>query len=520
MKNKQIPKCVKIQSIHLDKEQTIILRRLFKKCQKCKNHIYSQFGGIASLAKILDPKKLRTEMLRYYKKKGYLLPEKRYKFLNKHWVRSILDACANIKSNWSNLANELKKLIRENENLSTEEKSYLYYVVSVPSLWYAVLNRKHIEETSKMQEFGVSEERKRYLFNYLRRITRNRKPKVSKSNNLKSMSLDQKMYTIETDENESYVFIATDVPYKRIKVKLKSKWCYPETGNVQLVFYDNKKGKAYIEIHKAIKTKERELDKTQIIGIDKGYSTLLSCSSDKEYGIDIGELFNQKARKLNKMNTNRNYFFSLLRDYKKQLEEIEQILLAKPEEEELYKPYIETITDKIAHIEAHHIGSKRYNKQNKKAFEMIKNNVNHSIKQMIEAERPSKIIKENLTFDNGSSNKGRTFNQRMKNWNKGYLDERLEYVSSLYGIKTEDVNPAYTSQFCSQCGTKIIRKGEHHSIADCSNCGKLNANINAGKNILARYRDSEITIYTPYKKVEKILLERYKNNFSVNTEIL
>ena len=82
--------------------------------------------------------------------------------------------------------------------------------------------------------------------------------------------------------------------------------------------------------------------------------------------------------------------------------------------------------------------------------------------------------------------------------------------ADIYNIKVVYVSAAYTSQFCSICGAKLkSRTGEHKEIGNCPNCGEIDANINAAKNIKARLYDSEITLYTPYKKIEQILINRY-----------
>lgn len=528
MKNKEVQfilKCVKVESVYLSKEDTIILRRLFKKVMKCKNHIYGQFHGIKSLEKIQKPLKLRTYMINYYKDNNLMLPEKRYRFLNKHYVRALIDACSNLKSNWSNLANTLKTMVRENDNIEQSEKAYLYYILSSPSLWFSVLNRKDFKENNKLKSFKVLEERKHYLFNYLRRITRKKKFKTPKSFDLKSISLDEGIYSIETINNNSFINIATDISRQRIKVKLKSKWCYKDTGNLQLIFIDSKKGKAYIKIHKCIETKpktlktykeNKELDECTLntLGVDKGYHDLLSCSDNNEYGKSIGDLFTKYSNILNKRNTNRNYFIQLHKDYVNQLKEIDLLLQNEKDKDLKTKLLIlkKEILEKIKHIETYNLGNALYSKQNERIRNTIEQEINIAIKEMISTSNPSVIAKESLKFEK-TSNKGSRFNRNMSNWLKGFLDERLEHIAGLNGIEIEDVNPAYTSKFCAKCGAKLIkRKGKHSEIGICPNCGEINANTNAAKNILARLNDEEITLYTPYKKVDKILLDRYNKN--------
>ena len=130
------------------------------------------------------------------------------------------------------------------------------------------------------------------------------------------------------------------------------------------------------------------------------------------------------------------------------------------------------------------------------------------------AEKPTRLAKEDLTF---TKDKQKTkvkwkakLNNRLNSWHKGYLDDRLTYQGEYYHVKLQDVNPAYTSQFCPFCGAKILkRKGKHKEIAVCPNCGEFNANTGAAKNIKEELYDEEITLYTPYKEVKRIRETRY-----------
>ena len=189
---------------------------------------------------------------------------------------------------------------------------------------------------------------------------------------------------------------------------------------------------------------------------------------DKEYGVNLGELFTKEAVRLNKRNTNRNYFIQ----------------------------------------KGVKIGNKTYDKQRKKAKDNITKEINYAIRQMIKENSPKLIVKEELP-PKKNTHKGKFFNHIITNWLSGVLDERIEYICSLYSIETKDINPAYTSQYCNKCNAHLIeRKGKHHEIGICPNCGEINANTNASKNILDRLDDIEITLYTPYKKVKDILDSR------------
>ena len=154
---------------------------------------------------------------------------------------------------------------------------------------------------------------------------------------------------------------------------------------------------------------------------------------------------------------------------------------------------------------------KSYNRKRNRDKEIIRSYVNHEIKRMILTEKPSTIALEDLTFQSDSpKDKGKNFNRKMSTWIKGYIDERINYYAQLYDIKIVYVSAAYTSQFCAKCGARLEKRiGEHHEIGLCPNCGYINANTNAAKQVESRIHDKEITRYTNYKKVEQIMIDRY-----------
>lgn len=132
--------------------------------------------------------------------------------------------------------------------------------------------------------------------------------------------------------------------------------------------------------------------------------------------------------------------------------------------------------------------------------------INHHIRTCMEEMKPSETVLEDLSFVSDKKRSPRKdFNRRMASWQKGCLDERLDYLSRVYGAAVTHVNPAYTSQYCNHCGAKLgSRYGFHHEYADCENCGTVNANTNAAGNILDRRNDKKIMLYTPYRRVKWI----------------
>ena len=217
-----------------------------------------------------------------------------------------------------------------------------------------------------------------------------------------------------------------------------------------------------------------------------------------EYGEEFGQLISAETERIDKKNTNKNYFYSKKTELLKKLES------ANSKEE------TRQISQKLQDLERNHLGNKKYRKQHGKAVKRMESDINYNIRQCMKEMNPSEIILEDLTFTSDRKKQNRkSFNRKMASWQKGYLDERLIYIGKLFGAETEHVNAAYTSQYCSICGSRLgPRYGKHHELVDCEICGTVNANTNAAGNILARRNDKKIMQYTPYRRVKEICEER------------
>lgn len=100
--------------------------------------------------------------------------------------------------------------------------------------------------------------------------------------------------------------------------------------------------------------------------------------------------------------------------------------------------------------------------------------INYCIQEKIDV-----LSLENLKGQKLSNKKYRTYNWAFKD-----LLTKITYKAELEGIKVISVNPAYTSQTCSNCGSKSKDNRKSQSKFHCLNCGMtFNADVNASKNI-------------------------------------
>ena len=485
MKIGNVNKTVKFYSHSLSKDELSILEDTLQSRKCCRNYFYARFSGIEYLNK-LDFREIRNHLVNYEKDEM-----KKFHLLGRTWKMELSEVISNVKAMWVNTADEIKHYIRDNENLTSEDQHYLFYILKSKDLWVEALQFKKVSETKKLSTIQVSKD-KSYLIKLLCRYTRLAKPQISKSIHLKSIQLDTGMY----DLIDGNLNIQTNKKRSRLKIKLRNNVTIKK-GNIRVVL---NREKNILEVHKLILVPQKENNYSNDVGLDKGYTKMLSSSSGKEYGIVLGELLSKTSEYINQKNKTRNYYHSLIRNLEQELKE--NASLSKKDQKR--------IKQKIKRIKQHNLSKKTYIRHRNKDKEIIKSYVNHEIKRFILTEHPSRIALEDLKFESTFNKKMKNFNRKMSLWIKGYIDERLNYYADIYNIKVVYVSAAYTSQFCAICGTKLTsRTGEHKEIGNCPNCGEIDANINAAKNIKARLYDSEITLYTPYKKIEQILMDRY-----------
>ena len=458
-------KTIKLYSVKVDKEIIDELTLIAYRYSKVKNYIYQNYGSINGLTYVDKPNNLRDEWV----KSGFA---NQWKLSARYWKMALSEAFSNIKTTLSQTKTKIKDYIKRNI-INKQEAHYIRYILKSDKNLYKILTNQQVEIK---KEFNVD---KNKLHKLLKRLYRKYNPK-SLSKQYKSFMVDSAMYQVKNGLLE----IASLTPRKRLKIKLTSNITKTK-GNVRVVIdrYKNR-----IEIHYAINIKTKANNNSAIIGIDKGFKKLIATSNNRFYGENLSELLIKHSEKLNNKNKQRNKLNALKRKY-----------IEKSKTNPKY-------TKKLKNLYKFNLSKQKYYNRKNTTKENITKYINQSINNFINHEKPKVVVMEDLTFVTKNKHKlPKKVNRWLSSWLKGYIQNRLEYKLSVNQTELVNVNPAYTSQICSNCQSFGKRRGERFY---CKVCGGVDADYNASVNILNRFYDDKITLYTPYKKVKQILLLR------------
>ena len=460
---------VKIKANCSNNEDEILLIGTIQR--NIKNYVWARYSGIGSLLK-QSGWTIRDELIQ-----NDLLSKK----ITKTFSRTAIEQSAStIKANWVATKKKVKKAIIQNENLTEDDKHYLYLCLKHTPTLYNILNYKKVDyQTDYLKDLKVDVHR---LNNLLRRYVRRYKTKSH--TNKTNVIINPNIYKFDSINN---LFTFTGKKRNsRIKITLIGN--VPKLkGTLELV-KNQKTNQYYLHIPlDRIITKKEMTKKSEILGLDVGITDLITLSNGSVYGANSSELFYNLSDNL--VNKNRSRLFS----YKRELEQRIAV-----EQDSDKKSILEL---KLKNLNENNLGSKKRNAKISKYKSRIVSHINCELNKMLKEEDIEEIVREDLNWASKKKNVSRKQQNRFSTWSKGTLLERLSIKLAEKGIKETIVNPAYTSQVCCKCNHLGERKGKEFK---CSNCNlSIDADFNASINIKKRKFISEINIYTPYKEVKQ-----------------
>lgn len=453
----ELIKTVKQYSLPLSDEEIEILEITGKAFRNCRNYFFSRFHGIKSITKLENGRKLRDSLMNKNLENISRMPAR-------YWKIALVQVLGNLKTLLENIKLKIRKASYNNVNLSDADRHYINSILKYENCLSSVLNFKKLDKHI-YEKHNVNFRR---LNNLIRRYYRRYRGKIPYSLKTNFLLLDADMYRYE----KGMIAISTLKKGRRIPIKLKDERIFK--GNLtlkwdtRLIIY----GTAKMEI-------KIDANPKNVVAIDKGRRKLVTSTSGNSYGTGYSGLTRDLIEKQERKMKERQFYWNLYRKFMKS----EKTLKAK-------------------NVLANNLGKKKLNKLSERIREKSRSYINHELDLFFEAEKPTEIIKEDLTWENlNGKNKGKNFNRIINRWEKGYLDSQIEWKSEQRGIKITNVNPAYTSQICHICDSFGKRDGETFACPHCGN--EMDSDVNAAHNIMKRKQIKEINIYTSASKVKE-----------------
>ena len=160
---------------------------------------------------------------------------------------------------------------------------------------------------------------------------------------------------------------------------------------------------------------------------------------------------------------------------------------------------------KADNILRHNLGHRKWDRRQKQHNARVRDFLCQAAHSVVD--RAGTIACEDLTASMQSAKvMHRDTQRRLNGWVKGVMADTLISISRRRGTALVLVNPAYTSQIDSRTG---LLQGKRRWDRFYGLDGVvLDADTNAARNILARLYDDEITLYTPFREVKRLLRDR------------
>lgn len=444
-------------SFPLEKDAREKLDALGLKFMGTRNLFFSRFSGVRTIGKYGGKYDCRDQIIGENLISLAKIPAR-------YWKLALANVLGNIKTLIENVKQKIRKAMYNNQNLSTSDRHYMNTVLKKDKYLGEVLNMKKLSEYL-YEKFDVDFRRLNSLIRRYFRRYRGKTPYSVKSNFLVADSGTYKY------EDNKILKISTLISRKRIPVKMKEEKRL--AGNLIL------KWDECLHIYGTQKFEvPDEVPQENVVAIDKGESALITSISGRQYGNEYRNINKELIERQVEKNKNRSRIFQHMKELERKGE-----------------------MEKAGNMRTYNLGKKKQEKFSNRIRERSRSYINRTVNEFLDAELPSEIIKEDLGWEKKSRKKGKGFMARISRWEKGVLDDSLEWKAYKSGIMVTNVNPAYTSQVHHECG----KFGKRNSRSfRCPHCDKeMNADVNAAHNIMKRKNIKEITLYTSAEKVKE-----------------
>jgi hypothetical protein len=276
------------------------------------------------------------------------------------------------------------------------------------------------------------------------------------------------------------VWLAVPGLTPRTSVAVPLNTTQPPSGALRLILRGGRAEVHYQIDDKALKSAHRPVGMAAV-GVDKGYSEVLTDSDGEHHGPELGVLLRARSDLLKARNTRRAKLRSIANHAAKRGQH-----------------------GKAARIRRNNLGTVKKRRQQRCWKQRVRMVTYRAVNAVVD--KANVVVAEDLTRPFVSRAVGANTKRRLAAWTKGVTAEALKCVSDRRGSAVRLVNAAYTSQVIPGTGLFGRRVGDR---LYCTRCGVVwQADHAAAINILDRDADPDIGLWTPHWRVKQIIQER------------
>lgn len=404
------------------------LQEIARDCRQVKNYVYDRYSGIRSLSKLHPGYTIQNEMTKSGLREKLGLP-------SVYFYLSVFDALGDIKSQWTRTKSRVGQNIRNNPNLSPEDRHYLRFVMKQSQCFESVLmgGEPKLVGVWKERYADVQKDVDTHRLNqYLRRQVRRcrNKPHTDAADGFLA---SPKGYRYA----DHGIYLSMKESRRRLFIPLTDNNRY--SCQIYVRLYPEKRG---LTLNVPIEVKQRH---------PAGYSG--------EMGLAMG------LKCMFVTNRGRAYGEKYL-EYQSALTDYVQKRLPRHQRNAKNNP-----------------GMKKYNAGKARLEEAMHNYVNEEINRMLDTEKPGVVYLPKLP-PKSKAGFNRKVNATVNMWQKGFVKSRLLQKCRERSIELVEVFGKGISIQCNRCGVDGVKEND---VFRCPSCGiEMPERQNTAKNVLKR----------------------------------
>lgn len=404
------------------------LQEIAKDCQAVKNYVYDRYSGIYSLSKIYPGYTVQNEMMKSGLRERLGIP-------SVYFYCSVFDALGDIKSRWARTKKQIEKNIRNNPNLTPEERHYLRYVMKQSRCFEAVLagEKSNLPGAWKAgYEEACAGMETRKPEQYLRRQVRRHldKPHTDAAD---GFPVPPKGYRYA----DHGIYLTMKENRKRLFIPLTDNNSY--TRQLYIRLYPDEKN---IRVNVPVEVRQRR---------PVGYSgeTGLAMGLKPLFVTDQGRVYGEKYL-----------------EYQSALTDYVRVRLPRHRANAKNNP-----------------GMKKYKAGKTRLERALHDYVNAEINRMLEMEKPRIVYLPKLPA-RSKAGLNRRVNATVSMWQKGFIRSRLVQKCRERSVELAEVFGKGISSQCSNCEAEGVKEDE---MFCCLSCGmRMPERKNTARNVLKR----------------------------------